>query len=747
MLPAVAGLNPYQNSLLAYAGAQQQTIATILSQALGNTEAFRSLELVQRLSTAIQKIPLPHLTSFLSAFRSLIYDCNLAKDTVTFIVLTDSFPIPRAIAIAFIQAPALARDLSQTRPIVLLKPDDASPPFSARVLKIVLSFLQTQRLDDGDQKTAIQKNVIRAADFYGIPTLRLAIHQTIKIENGDAFLDWLKFSYSINFQDKTPNRDLRSRLQTNEDTYVSEDLIERNRSEDNIVYADQNTLNIWFRFKNNEKKSNGPKDDLNPFQYSLDRGQKSIDLCGPRPGDHIFRGGTEGQRIQEHIHLIAGVIRRGMIPRLKMDLLREEEVGALLSEISEAKEKERCLLTKLEFFQVGLKSGTVAILQKFLAQHPSVRKITLVDSCAWSLNHPSFPHLTSLKITESSADETPSEFMTAFCSTSSPVLRKFSLKGKIEEASFPSILHALRTVTSLHTLKIAVDLRDQEDTDKKCKLSKETAEHITTSLSQHTQLTRLSLACGQVASGALTTLSQRIRSLSSLRTLELWYNKFDSTSLSKIVDMIPTLPPIRILKLDLNNIQGVAPIAQMLVKPCSLTSLDLSHNRLGNEGATQLSEALKTNTSLRDLNLGLNGIEREGMQVLAAIMGVNSSLKTFSLGGRNSRSITDYDDQAKKSMGHEPNLFDEQIAITFAQRLNQNLSLTSLELPGSCNLRGAQVFATTLTTQTTLETLKVCFRQEKEEQAHNPFINNPRFKVVINNKINGDTTIFIQKPA
>jgi len=722
MLPAVAGLSSYQKSLLTHAGAQQQTIATILSQALGNSLAFRNPDTVQKLSTAIRQIPLTHLTPFLSAFRKLIDDCNLSKDTVTFVVLKDQFAIPRAIVIAFSQTWAVNLSNStsdQTQPIVLLKSDETHPPFSAGILKVVLTFIRTQKLP-AQLSSAVQKKAIKAADVYGIPTLRLAIHRTLgRINNVEELLNWLRFSHSIEFQDKTPNRDLRTCLQLLGDGFVKEDTLNQFTLEEKQTSSIHHTINFWLNFKKQERDFSQADEGFNPFQYSVSWQERSIDLWGPDPICQVFRDGSE----ELLIRLAAGVIKRGTLPKLRMHLLRDEEICAFLNEVSNAKEKERCLLTKLEFSRMGMKTTTASIVQKFLAEHPSISKITLDNSCSLPLQRLPFSHLTTFRIRKSFADEDVPKFMTAFCSTPPLILGSFTLKGKIDESSFPTIFQALRAVTSLHTLKFSVELVDQKDN--KCPLSKETADEIMTSLTLHTQLTRLSWACGQIAQGALTTFIQRLRALTSLRVLELWYNKLDTASLSKVADSIPALLSMRVLKLDLNNIQGVFPLAQRLTGPCSLTSLDLRKNRLGNEGVGQLAEALRTNTSLQNLDLSFNNIGIEGMHALAITMSVNQKLKTLLLGVRNGRHERRYDDKAKE-MKHEPNHFNDQVAITFAESLRQNTSLITLELPGSCGLPGAQAIARMLNSQTTLRTLQVDLNRDVEVQ--DPLKDNPRFK-------------------
>ena len=63
----------------------------------------------------------------------------------------------------------------------------------------------------------------------------------------------------------------------------------------------------------------------------------------------------------------------------------------------------------------------------------------------------------------------------------------------------------------------------------------------------------------------------------------------------------------------------------------SLTSLDLSRNAIGDEGASSLSEALKVNTSLTSLCLFYDYISDEGASSLSEVLRVNISLTSLDL--------------------------------------------------------------------------------------------------------------------
>jgi len=52
----------------------------------------------------------------------------------------------------------------------------------------------------------------------------------------------------------------------------------------------------------------------------------------------------------------------------------------------------------------------------------------------------------------------------------------------------------------------------------------------------------------------------------------------------------------------------------------TLTSLDLSYNRIGAEGSKYISDALKTNSTLTSLSLGCNQIVAEGSKLIKELL-------------------------------------------------------------------------------------------------------------------------------
>ena len=73
-----------------------------------------------------------------------------------------------------------------------------------------------------------------------------------------------------------------------------------------------------------------------------------------------------------------------------------------------------------------------------------------------------------------------------------------------------------------------------------------------------------------------------------------------------------------------------------------LTSMGLSHNRIGDEGAQAIADMLRNNSSLEKLSLSANDITDEGGEPLIAALTQNTSLTTLLLAQVTTRSIIVY---------------------------------------------------------------------------------------------------------
>ncbi|CAF1010907.1 unnamed protein product [Adineta ricciae] len=127
---------------------------------------------------------------------------------------------------------------------------------------------------------------------------------------------------------------------------------------------------------------------------------------------------------------------------------------------------------------------------------------------------------------------------------------------------------------------------------------------------------------------------------------------------------------------------------QLLQVPSkTLTTLNLSGNRIGAEGAQHIAYALRMNTTLTTLNLSGNRIGAEGAQHIADALRTNTTLTTLNL--------------------HQNGIGDEG-AQHLADTLRTKTRLTTLNLSwNEIGDEGAQHLADTLRTNTTLTTLNL----------------------------------------
>ena len=97
--------------------------------------------------------------------------------------------------------------------------------------------------------------------------------------------------------------------------------------------------------------------------------------------------------------------------------------------------------------------------------------------------------------------------------------------------------------------------------------------------------------------------------------------------------MIETNTTLTTLNLSSNKIgyKGAVSIGQGLEKNTTLTTLDLSNNRIGNEGAVSIGQGLEKNTTLTTLYLWSNKIGNEGAVSIGQGLGKNTTLTTLML--------------------------------------------------------------------------------------------------------------------
>ena len=185
----------------------------------------------------------------------------------------------------------------------------------------------------------------------------------------------------------------------------------------------------------------------------------------------------------------------------------------------------------------------------------------------------------------------------------------------------------------------------------------------------------------------IAALSQVLKVNTSLTTLKLSGNFIGAEGASSLSQALVVNTSLTTLNLSDNSIdaEGATSLSQALAVNTSLTTLDLLGNSIGDEGATSLSQALAVNTSLTTLRLFDNSIGAEGAISLSQALAVNTSLTTLRL--------------SRNSIGDEG-------AISLSQALAVNTSLTTLRLSrNSIGDEGATSLSQALSVNTSLTTL------------------------------------------
>ena len=189
-----------------------------------------------------------------------------------------------------------------------------------------------------------------------------------------------------------------------------------------------------------------------------------------------------------------------------------------------------------------------------------------------------------------------------------------------------------------------------------------------------------------------SAISMALAVNSSLTSLDLSWNRIGDAGASSLSQVLTANSSLTILDLSWNIIgdAGASSLSQALTANSSLTSLDLCNNSIGISGASSLSQALTANSSLTSLNLRNNGFGMLGAVSLSQALTANSSLTSLELGynfiadaGAYCLSQALTANSSLTSLDLRYNHIGEVGASSLSQALTANSSLTSLDLRGN----------------------------------------------------------------
>jgi hypothetical protein len=123
-------------------------------------------------------------------------------------------------------------------------------------------------------------------------------------------------------------------------------------------------------------------------------------------------------------------------------------------------------------------------------------------------------------------------------------------------------------------------------------------------------------------------LAEALKTNKTITTLDLSHNTIDDEGARALADALKTNTTISTLDLRDNDIgdQGARTLSDALKTNTTISTLDLSDNDIGDQGARALSDALKINTTISTLDLAANEIGDEGARALADLMKNNTQI-------------------------------------------------------------------------------------------------------------------------
>ena len=194
-------------------------------------------------------------------------------------------------------------------------------------------------------------------------------------------------------------------------------------------------------------------------------------------------------------------------------------------------------------------------------------------------------------------------------------------------------------------------------------------------------------------------VGKMIETNTTLTTLNLSYNKIGYKGAVSIREGLEKNTTLTTLDLSNNRIgnEGAVSIGQGLEKNTTLTTLHLSNNRIGNEGAVSIGQGLEKNTTLTTLHLSYNRIGNEGAVSIGQGLEKNTTLTTLHLSNNGIRG---------------------EGAVSIGQGLEKNTTLTTLHLSNNwIGNEGAVSIGQGLEKNTTLTTLHLSNNRIGNERA------------------------------
>ena len=143
----------------------------------------------------------------------------------------------------------------------------------------------------------------------------------------------------------------------------------------------------------------------------------------------------------------------------------------------------------------------------------------------------------------------------------------------------------------------------------------------------------LSLAHTKMTDFQMITFIDRLMINSSLKELDMSDNKISDEGARSSAEVIQVNPTLQRSSKSHNRIpdSGISAISGCLKMNSTLCKLNLSSNRITDRGTQKLAEAIQINTTLQELNISMNKITDEGAKILAESIKVNTTLQELNI--------------------------------------------------------------------------------------------------------------------
>ena len=149
----------------------------------------------------------------------------------------------------------------------------------------------------------------------------------------------------------------------------------------------------------------------------------------------------------------------------------------------------------------------------------------------------------------------------------------------------------------------------------------------------HDSLIQLDLQSCNIQSDLWVDIIQCVMQVNTLQKLNISRNKISDNGAIAFSECLKTNTTLIELDMSGNNItcKGASKIAEAIHVNTTLEILNISHNKISDDGAIAFSECLKTNTTLIELDMSYNDITHKGASTIAEAIQVNTALQKLNI--------------------------------------------------------------------------------------------------------------------